>query len=156
MTLDYQIILTNGGLVYNDLFLSSKTRLAASPHYLWVALKSRYREMNVWLSVCVMGLIMVSCALYNEPLPPQKSYLLHSAALMSSVLSPQSKRTELESELHTSVEMTPPAVSVICLSRELHIINTTIKLTTSIGMIFWSGSKSNCTSLTYLCCISNT
>jgi len=29
--------------------------------------------MNVWLSVCVMGLIMVSCVLHNEPHPHRKA-----------------------------------------------------------------------------------
>lgn len=31
--------------------------------------------MNVCLSVCVMGLIMASYALHNEPPPTQRSYL---------------------------------------------------------------------------------
>lgn len=73
VTWDYEIILTNGGLVYNDLFPFLQDAASCSPHYLWVALKSRYRRMNVRLSVCVMGLIMVSCALHNEPHPHRKA-----------------------------------------------------------------------------------
>lgn len=73
VTRDYQIILTNGGLLYNDLFSFLQDRASCSPHYLWVVLKSRYRTMNVRLSVCVMGLIMVSCAAHNEPHPRRKA-----------------------------------------------------------------------------------
>lgn len=73
VTWDYEIILTNGGLVYNDLFPFLQNAANCGPHYLWVALKSRYRRMNVRLSVCVMGLIMVSCALHNEPHPHRKA-----------------------------------------------------------------------------------
>lgn len=73
MTWDYEIILTNGGLVYNDLFPFLQDEASGSPHYLLVALKSRYRRMNVRLSVCVMGLIMVSCVPHNEPHPHRKA-----------------------------------------------------------------------------------
>ena len=73
VTWDYEIILTNGGLVYNDLFPFLQDVASCSPHYLWVALKSRYRRMNVRLSACVMGLIMVSCAPHNEPHPHRKA-----------------------------------------------------------------------------------
>lgn len=73
VTWDYEIILTNGALVYNDLFPFLQDEASCSPHYLWVALKSRYRRMNVWLSVCVMGLIMVSCVPHNEPHPHRKA-----------------------------------------------------------------------------------
>lgn len=48
MTWNYQIIVTNGGLVCNDLFLCLKDTVSCSSHYLWVALKSRY----VGLCVC--------------------------------------------------------------------------------------------------------
>lgn len=67
VTWDYEIILTNGGRVYNDLFPFLQDEASCSPHYLWLALKSRYRRMNVGLSLCVMELIMVSCAPHNEP-----------------------------------------------------------------------------------------
>lgn len=53
-----------------------------SPHYLWEDLKSRYNRMNVCLSVCVMGLIMVSYVLHNEPHPHRKA--LFAVALTSS------------------------------------------------------------------------
>lgn len=55
--------------------------------------------MNVWLSVCVMVLIMVSCAPHNEPNPHRNaisSYLplLTSSTLFRSLLlsNPQSAR----------------------------------------------------------------
>lgn len=73
VTWDYEIILTNGSPVYNDLFPFLQDEAGCSPHYLWVALKSRYRRMNVRLSVCVMGLIMVSCAPHNEAHPRRKA-----------------------------------------------------------------------------------
>lgn len=87
VTWDYEIILTNGGLVYNDLFPFLQDTASCSPHYLWVALKSRYRRMNVRLSVCVMGLIMVSCALHNEPHPHKKLSSLLWRATHSSCFS---------------------------------------------------------------------
>lgn len=52
ITWDYEIILTNGGLVCNDLFLSLKDMVSCNSHYLWVALKGRYGRMNVGLCVC--------------------------------------------------------------------------------------------------------
>lgn len=66
VTRDYKIILTNRGWSGNDLFLLLQDEAGCGPHYLWVALKSRYRRMNVRLSLCVMGLIMVSCVPHNE------------------------------------------------------------------------------------------
>lgn len=72
-TWDYEIILINGGLVRNDLFSFLHDEPSCSPHYLWGVLKSRYRRMNVWLSVCVMGLIMVSGVLHNEHHPHRKA-----------------------------------------------------------------------------------
>lgn len=63
MTCDYEIILTNGGPVSNDLFLCLKDMVSCSSHYLWVTLKSRYGRMDMGLCLCVMELIMVSCAL---------------------------------------------------------------------------------------------
>lgn len=88
-TRDYEIILTNGGSLHNDLFSFLHHEPSRSPHYLWEVLKSRYRRMNVRLSVCVMGLIMVSGAPHNEPHPHRRAIsptlavwrALHSSAV---------------------------------------------------------------------------
>ena len=82
--------------------------------------------MNGPLSLCVMGLIMVSCARYNEPLLPRK-------AICAAV----EHFDELQNQSYTSVGRSPSAVQAIILGFHLPTLNTVIKLTTPlIGIVY--------------------